>query len=154
MGGQRVYVPAIAFARTEAERRDQMLSWERSDEAFFAAGACHILAFRVLERHPGEGFHSVYLRPERGGSGHHVYATDGRWAFDFNGWTLEETLLRESIRACRARQPSWSYTRCVISQSLEHFCQEFGFRRLDQYPVDPTPRADAFLDRFPRAPLG
>jgi hypothetical protein len=150
--GIRDYVPAVAFARSEAELRDQSLSWQRSDEAFFAAGACHILAFRFLFRHPGEGFRLVYLRPERNGIGHHVYATDGTWAFDFNGWTREETLLVESTRACRRKDPSWSCRRHVIAQTLEEFCRDFGFRRPDQYVLDPTARADAYLDRLVSGP--
>ncbi|MBE1611454.1 hypothetical protein [Actinopolymorpha pittospori] len=32
------------YRRTPAQRADQRLAWERPDEAFFASGACHILA--------------------------------------------------------------------------------------------------------------
>jgi len=37
---------AGVYRRTQAEREDQLLSWQRGDRAFFAAGACHILAWR------------------------------------------------------------------------------------------------------------
>lgn len=44
--GESKYRPAGLFRRTDAERADQLLSWQRDDQAFFAAGACHILARR------------------------------------------------------------------------------------------------------------
>jgi hypothetical protein len=84
------YDPPINYKRTDAERSDQTLAWQRSDKAFFAAGACHILAWTFLEIYPAAGFHPMGLR--RVGQAHadHVYVTDGTWAFDHDGWTLEE----------------------------------------------------------------
>jgi hypothetical protein len=38
-----MYRSSAQFRRTPAERADQMLSWNRDDVRFFAAGACHIL---------------------------------------------------------------------------------------------------------------
>jgi hypothetical protein len=40
-----MYQPGIVFKRTPEERADIFLAWKRDDKAFFAAGACHILAF-------------------------------------------------------------------------------------------------------------
>jgi hypothetical protein len=42
---------AGTYRRTDLERRDQQVSWERPDKAFFAAGACHVLAWACLEVH-------------------------------------------------------------------------------------------------------
>jgi hypothetical protein len=44
---------AGVYRRTQAERDDQLLSWQRGDRAFFAAGACHILAWTCRELYPG-----------------------------------------------------------------------------------------------------
>ena len=34
--------------RTEAQKKDQALSWRRCDRTFFASGACHVLAREFL----------------------------------------------------------------------------------------------------------
>jgi hypothetical protein len=86
------YVPAAVFRRTDAERRDQELAWNRPDQAFFAAGACHILAWTFLETYPDAGFQIVALRKLGDEHPCHVIATDNHRAFDHAGWTrLERT---------------------------------------------------------------
>ena len=37
-----MYRSSAQFRRTPAERANQLLSWNRDDVRFFAAGACHI----------------------------------------------------------------------------------------------------------------
>ena len=66
-----MYRSSAQFRRTPAERADQMLSWNRDDVRFFAAGACHILAFAFLEVYPKAGFGTV-------GSGAWGGASDAR----------------------------------------------------------------------------
>ena len=150
--GDREFVPAIAFVRTDDQRRDQQVSWDRPDRAFFAAGACHVLAFRFIKRHQNEGYHVVYLRPLNGAFGSHVYVTDGIWAFDFNGWTPEVTLLEHSRRACREIEPDWNFRRVVVEQSLDEFCLACNHRPPGGYAFDPRGRADAYLDLFDGQP--
>lgn len=142
------FVPAIALRRTEAERQDQMLSWNRPDDAFFAAGACHILAFRFKTRRRDKAWDIAYIRPHGDRVGSHVYVTDGTWAFDFNGWTPEHVLLELSAIACRRLDPTWGYTRIIIDQTLEAFCHAYRCRLPSEYAFDPTPRADAYLDPY------
>lgn len=142
------YRPALLFTRTEAERKDQKLSWLRSDRAFFAAGACHILAFEFMERHRGESYSVICLSPTNSGVGHHVYVTDGVWAFDFNGWTLEATLIQESVKAMRKLEPDWACRRMVIDLGLESFCKQHQHRLPSQFAHDPTERARLFIERF------
>lgn len=151
--GAAKFVPAIEYMRTEAERRDQVLSFRRSDERFFASGACHILAFRFLARHPDDGFNAVCIAPSRGLPGSHVYATDGTWGFDFNGWTREEQLLRHTTAACRERWPDWDFERILLQDPLDDFpYEDYKLRRPEQFALNPLPRADAYLDRFPMKP--
>ncbi len=38
-----MYKPSFLFDRTPEERTDPFLFWQREDQLFFAAGACHIL---------------------------------------------------------------------------------------------------------------
>ena len=49
---RRTVVPAGRFRRTPLERSDQRIAWDRTDEAFFAAGACHVLAYRCAATQP------------------------------------------------------------------------------------------------------
>lgn len=148
------YVPAIRHMRTDAERRDQRLSWARPDTAFFASGACHVLAFRFVRRHPDEGYRVILLRPHEEFPGSHAYATDGTWAFDFNGWVLESTLLAESAAECLQRWPSWDFDRIEIDVDLDLdlFCRRWGHRRPADFGFDVVNRADRFLDCFPPEP--
>jgi hypothetical protein len=143
-----VYTAAIELMRTPAERDDQQRSWARPDRAFFAAGACHILAFRFLHLHPVEGRDVVYIRPSAGLLGSHVYVSDGVWAFDFDGWTPERVVLKETVRSCRSRWPGWGFDRVVISGTLDQFCAENHHRRPCDYAFDPILRADAYIRQF------
>lgn len=147
------FTAAIELMRTPAEREDQALSWARPDRAFFAAGACHVLAFRFRELHRHEPWELVHIRPHDGFMGSHVYVTDGKWAFDFNGWTQEQHLLEETARRCRARWPDWDFERVPLVVSLEQFCADNRHRLPNEYAFDPLPRADAYISQFdPRPP--
>jgi hypothetical protein len=77
------YDPPVRYTRTAAERADQLLSWQRGDKAFFAAGACHILAWAFLQRGDrSAGFTPVGIHRVGNRSMDHVYVSDGTWAFD------------------------------------------------------------------------
>lgn len=106
-----MYQPGIIYERTPAENRDMFLSWQREDKAFFASGACHILARLFVMLHPDEGFELIHIKPTKRTKGHHMYASNGTWAFDFNGWTLEEELLQSYVAAYEKAVPGWSYER-------------------------------------------
>lgn len=142
------YDPPINYKRTDAERRDQRLAWQRPDKAFFAAGACHILAWTFLEVYPAAGFRPVGLR--RVGQAHpgHAYVTDGTWAFDHDGWTLEEELLEVTRCAHTRSGPEIEIERLDLGVDLEAFCVEHNSRTPDQFAFDPRPRALRYLATF------
>ena len=142
------YHPPLYYKRTDAERADQMLAWQRSDKAFFAAGACHILAWTFLETYPSAGFYPVGLR--RVGQAHvgHAYVADGTWAFDHDGWTLEEELLRVTRRAHARLDPEIEIERLVVGTDLEAFCERHNSRTPSQFVLDPRPRALRYLTGF------
>lgn len=150
-----MYKPSLLFDRTPEQRRDKFASWARDDQAFFAAGACHILADLFVELHAHEGFTLIYLKPAEGFPGNHVYASDGVWAFDHNGWTKEDELLRVTEAAYAAKYPGWSYSRQVIKptiDSLENFCKA-NFHRLPwQFAYLPWERAYKYIKQFPEQP--
>lgn len=150
-----MYKPSLLFDRTPEERRDKFKSWARDDQAFFAAGACHILADLFVELHHHEGFKMVYIKPDGDFPGSHVYASDGTWAFDHNGWTKEENLLAVTEAAYTERYPGWSYTKDTIEfaiDALENFCRANKHRMPGQFAHLPWERAYEYIQRFPEYP--
>lgn len=75
------YPGCAPFRRTPEERKDQRLAWIRSDERFFASGACPILAFAFMETYPDAGYEIFALRSVGGENPWHVYVSDGSTAF-------------------------------------------------------------------------
>jgi hypothetical protein len=140
------YTPGICHERTEAERNDEQLSWSRSDVAFFAAGACHILAWQFIAGYPDDGFEIIHIRPRAPHDrGHHVYVTNGAQAFDFAGWTEERELLEVHRSAYAEVLPGWDFDRVVVDTDLETFCRNNAHRLPSQFAHDPRPRAAQYL---------
>jgi hypothetical protein len=140
-------MPAVAagvFRRTPIERSDQRVSWERTDQAFFAAGACHILAWTCRDAYLGRGIGLTAMIMQGAEDPFHVYATAGAWAFDASGWHPEEELLRVNVAF-----EGVPIERREITVSLDEFCANNRHRRPDQFWRDPTARARRYLDGFP-----
>ncbi|MEW2353152.1 hypothetical protein [Spirillospora sp. NPDC029432] len=140
-----MYRPSAQFRRTSAEREDQLLSWNRDDVAFFAAGACHILAYAFIETYPDAGFRLVGLWPRGARDACHIYVTDGTWAFDHDGWNLESELLRVT----RAAEPQSDLRPCPIRMDLDTFCVRHHHRPRELFAFDPWERALRYIARFP-----
>lgn len=140
-----MYRSSAQFRRTPAERADQMLSWNRDDVRFFAAGACHILAFAFLEAYPRACFDPVGLWARGQAHPMHVYVTDGVWAFDFDGWTPVDELLAVT----RATEPDADYEQRPIETDLSSFCREHNHRDRPYYAFDPWERALRYITQFP-----
>jgi hypothetical protein len=150
-----MYKPSYLFDRTPEERQDMFKSWVRSDQAFFASGACHILADLFVQLHQHEGYKMVHIKPAEGFTGNHVYASNGEWAFDHNGWTKEKELLEVTSKAYKDRYPNWNYERIVIESSmtsLEDFCKANNHRLPWQYAHLPWERAHEYITQFTATP--
>ncbi|MFI0448664.1 hypothetical protein [Actinomadura sp. 6N118] len=143
-----MYRPSAGFRRTAEERRDQLLSWNRGDTAFFAAGACHILAYAFLEKHPEAGFYPVGLWPCGAKDPSHVYVTDGTWAFDHDGWTLQSELLAVT----RAAEPDADFQPRPIPINLGDYCARYNHRPRHLFAFDPWERALRYIAQFERGP--
>lgn len=148
---EHMYKPSFYFDRTTEERTNIFKCWERDDQAFFAAGACHILADLFVQIHQNEGFKMIYIKPASGFAGNHVYASDGEWAFDHNGWTKEAELLHITETAYSKKYPGWRYEKIILEpgiDTLEKFCKENYHRLPWQYAFLPWERAYAYINRF------
>lgn len=109
-----------------------MLSWARDDQAFSAAGACHILAYAFHESHP-EG-EIIYTRPLGDHLGNHVYVRTGDWAFDFAGWTKEAEILAVMHAAYEPMYPGWAVELVTITDlTIHEYCRRYGMRRPEAY---------------------
>lgn len=113
---QNMPEPALKYMRTPEESRDVLLSWQREDMVFFAAGVCHILAHMLLSLHPNEDFDLIYTKPVNKQPGNHMYMSGGTWALDFNRWSLEKDLLKVNETFAKDRYPNWNYERIVIEK--------------------------------------
>jgi hypothetical protein len=131
------------YRRTPLERADQRVSWERADQAFFAAGACHILAWVARESHPDRPIGITGLRFATGQQVFHVYATWNDWAFDHSGWNPESQLF-----TANQDFEDRPLVRVDIVTDLAGFCAEHQSRMPDQYRRDPRPRARGYLGRY------
>ena len=147
-----MYKPSCLFDRTPEERRDIFVSWKRSDQAFFASGACHILAYLFVQIHNEGKYKVIHINPAEGFLGHHVYVSDVEWAFDHNGWTKEKELLSLTEKAYRTKYPGWDYERRVIDQPLEDFCRANNHSLPWQYAYLPWERTYEYLSRFESSP--
>jgi hypothetical protein len=137
-----VATAAGAFRRTAIERSDQRVSWERADRAFFAAGACHILAWTCQESYPD---HLIEIAAMRGAGDQPVlpaYAAWNGWAFDHSGWNPESQLLEVNAHFEGRR-----LERFQVTESLAEFCRQHRHRMPHQYWQDPRPRARTYLSR-------
>jgi len=97
----------------------------------------------------------VYIKPAEGYPGNHVYASNGDWAFDHNGWMKETDLLAHTEEAYTERYPGWSYTRHVIEpelHALETLCKSNNHKLPWQYAHLPWERAYNYIKQFPSSP--
>ncbi|MEU7172824.1 hypothetical protein ABZ949_15230 [Micromonospora tulbaghiae] len=135
---------AGVFRRTPQERADQRVAWDRADQPFFAAGACHILAWVCQDTYPDRPISVAGLRFAGQNQVFHVYATWAGWAFDHAGWNREADLLAANREF--ERRP---LDRIAIVDDLASFCQAQHHRMPHRYWGDPLPRARDYVNRHP-----
>lgn len=133
---------AGTFRRTEIERSDQRVAWERADQAFFAAGACHLLAWACRDEYPDRSIAIEALRFEGEHQVFHTYAVWNGWTFDHSGWNPEPGLV-----AVNTDFEGRQLERVAITVGLAEFCEQHHHRMPDHYWLDPMQRARDFVGR-------
>jgi hypothetical protein len=145
--------------RTPDSKRNPVKQWALPDRVFFAAGACHILAFAFLERDPKSGFEPAWIRPSAGHTGNHIVVVRGGLVFDYHGFSEWPRYWAHTVRRANQWWPGWSADVVRISQealvSRQHARDLPGLwmKEPGEYLFDPLPRARAYLQRF-SAPAG
>ena len=136
--------------RTEEQKKDLAGSWRRFDRSFFAAGACHVLAHEFLRRPQAGEFRPFMIVPEDGFRGSHVFASNGSVVFDYHGWSQHTQFVEHYFRKINRMFPGWRGALADISSDFwtQKWFTDTGSRQLHQYFVDPTQRANLFIDRY------
>lgn len=140
--------------RTEDEKKDIFLAWQRPDDAFFASGACHILAHQFLSLHDGEGYQLIRIKPQHNLPGNHYYASNGEWMFDFSGWNKEAEYLAAMTEAYKQHYLNWAYDRILLAEGLvAHIASDdHNLRPPEYFPELPWKRAHEYIQKFPKNP--
>ncbi|MEM8655850.1 MAG: hypothetical protein AAGF36_14000 [Pseudomonadota bacterium] len=124
-----------------------MRRWALPDRAFFAHGACHILAGTYLLDPPRTGFRAERIIPNGPFPGNHVYLTNGDLAFDYRGYVPRDRLLAWFRTAWDTHVPHWSGTISAVTFDLLDTAalNARKMRGPDQYLGDPVARARQFI---------
>ena len=144
------------FILEKGTKKDPIKRWNLPDEIFFGHGACPILAGVFLEIFPNFGFNAIKITPKKDYPGNHIYVTNGKYAFDYHGLSLESTLKIEFFKAYKERFPHWEAEVENINYSLLN-TKSLNQRKMlgpDQYLHDPKIRGEKYINKlldFPNA---
>lgn len=144
----------IYYPRHPQAKHDPVKRWNRPERVFFAAGACHILAYAFLERFPERMGKAIWIRPRDGSPNNHIFVSLGECAFDYHGYCDQARLLDHFARRVRTRFPDWSPefielpADALISEAKSKTYPGLWLREPGQFLYDALPRARAFLNRF------
>jgi hypothetical protein len=139
-------------------KQDPKKRWALPDRVFFACGACHVLAHAFLERHDAPSMRALWLKPDPGFMGNHIFVATDAWVFDYHGYSERGRFLAHTYERARRWWPGWGAT--LIELPRDVLVSEAGSRHYDglwlrepgQFLHDAMPRALAYLDRFPAPP--
>jgi hypothetical protein len=151
----------VYIRRTPGSMQDQIARWNLPDRVFFAAGACHILAYAFLERFPDAGARPFWIKPRDGSPTNHMIVLRDDCAFDYHGYSKKDALLDHFQRRARKYWPDWRgdlveiTPDALVSEPKSKTYPGLWLREPRQFLHDALPRAHAYLDRFvPPSALG
>ncbi|MBX2806465.1 MAG: hypothetical protein KTR19_10870, partial [Hyphomicrobiales bacterium] len=129
------------------------------DRVFFACGACHILAYAFLERYGKPSMKAIWIKPDRGFTGNHIFVRGEEWVFDYHGYTRTNDFLEHTVRRAQQYWRGWRFglvelpTDVLISTQRSRKFEGLWLREPGQFLHDALPRARAFPERFPPPPV-
>lgn len=137
------------------KKHNPQLRWELPDRVFFACGACHILAYAFLERYRVPSSRAIWLKPDAGFTGNHIFIASDRWVFDYHGYCDLERYLSHTWDKARRWWSGWDASQVelpldvLISETKSRTYEGLWLREPKQFLYDAMPRTHAYLDRFP-----
>ena len=142
--------------RIEGYKKSNPLArWNLIDRVFFACGACHILAYAFLEQHKLENAKAIWIKPDQGYTGNHIFVDLGRMIFDYHGYSNQKLFLEHTFKRARQYWAGWNAELIelprdvLISEKKSKSYDGLWLREPKQFLHDALPRARMFLDRFP-----
>jgi hypothetical protein len=142
--------------RTPGYSKDDLKQrWALPDRVFFACGACHILAYAFIERYRPAAAKAMWIRPQPGFWGNHIFVATEDWAFDYHGYSQLQALLDHTWKRARHFWPGWDATLVelpvdvLVSEAKSRTFAGLWLREPGQFLHDALPRARAYLNRFP-----
>lgn len=140
------------------KKRDPYLRWGLPDRVFFACGACHILAYAFLQQHRDPSLRAIWLKPDAGFTGNHVYVAGADWVFDYHGYSEPSRFHEHTQRNARRWWPGWDATPIelpmdvLVSEAASRTYDGLWLREPQQFLHNALPRALAYVRRFPAPP--
>jgi hypothetical protein len=140
--------------RSQGSKRDPVKQWALPDRVFFAAGACHILAYAFLDAYPDSGFQPVWIRPVNGYTGNHIILIRGEVVFDYHGYSHWSAYWAHTKRRANQWWFGWDADSVPVRrEALVSNAQATDYDGLllkepKQYLFDPLPRARTYLAKF------
>lgn len=137
------------------KKREPHLRWGLPDRVFFACGACHILAYAFLQQHQDKSLRAIWLKPDAGFTGNHVYVASNDWIFDYHGYSEPNRFHEHTWRKARRWWPGWEATlielphNVLVSEAASRTYDGLWLREPQQFLHDALPRAHAYVRRFP-----
>jgi hypothetical protein len=140
--------------RTPGAKRDPFRQWALPDRVFFAAGACHMLAYAFLERYPGRGFEARWICPAAGHTGNHIVLLREDIVFDYHGFSEWPQYWAHTVRRANQWWPGWSAAvvsinrRALVSRAHARDYDGLWLKEPHEYLGDPLARAHRYLERL------
>jgi len=138
-----------------SKKRDPHLRWALPDKVFFACGACHVLAYAFLLKHADLGGRAIWLKPDPGFTGNHIFVASRDWVFDYHGYSDPGRYLCHTFSKARRWWPGWNAELIelppdvLVSERKSRSYDGLWLREPTQFLQDALPRAHAFVGRFP-----
>jgi hypothetical protein len=139
---------------TDEVKQNPEKRWSLPDEVFFAAGACHILAYAFLEKYPDKGFTPYWIKPGTGHRGNHIFVTDHNTIFDYKGFQKFDNYIEDLEVEMKSMFFEWNYKlvelpkTALISEIESKKIDRLHLRSSEQFLYNALPRARKYLDSF------
>jgi hypothetical protein len=127
--------------------------WALDDKTFFAAGACHILAYAFLEIFNEKNFKAIWIKPINS-RGNHIIVSNEKVVFDYQGYANHHNYFENLKKDWSGLYPEWDFTLVylpkdvLISEEKSKKYNGLWLREPNDFLFDALPRALNYLNTF------